>query len=318
MNQNHNFSTGIVYDPRFLQHRTKNSDVELPKRAESIVKKLQNGGLFSESNLIQPRFASKNDLLLCHTSDYIDKVEKETSSLAPNELAQLSTGDVIICKDSFEVAKLAAGGVLSAIDQVMESNYSNAFCIVRPPGHHACASIGMGFCIFNNVAIGASYALQKWGLKRVLIVDWDVHHGNGTQDIVENNPSIFYFSTHESPLYPGTGKEDEHGCGNILNMPISANVNSRANLLKAYRFDLVNAMKTFKPELVLISAGFDAHEKDLLGHLNLKTEDFGELTKIVKEIAEEHSKGRIVSVLEGGYNLEVLGDAALEHVKALG
>lgn len=318
MDPNLNFSAGIVSDPRFLLHRTRKFDVEIPKRVESIIKKLKIEGLMSESNLIRPRFATKEELLLCHTSDYIEKVEEETSSLALNELAQLSTGDVIICKDSFEVAKLAAGGVLEAIDQVMEGRFSKVFCIVRPPGHHATASAGMGFCIFNNIAIGANYALQKWGLKRVLIVDWDVHHGNGTQDIVENNPDIFYFSTHESPLYPGTGHADEHGCGNILNIPIRADANSRANLLKAYRYDLVNAMKKFKPELVLISAGFDAHEEDLLGHLKLTTEDFGELTKIVKSIADEHAQGRIVSALEGGYNLEALGDAAAAHVKGLG
>lgn len=315
---NPHFSTGIVFDERFLLHRTQIFDVEIPKRAESIIKKLKGEGLMTDTNLIPPRFASKNELLLCHTSEYIDKVEKETSALAPHELSQLSTGDVIICKNSFEVAKLAAGGVLSAIDQVMEGKYSNVFCIVRPPGHHASASIGMGFCIFNNIAIGACYALQKWGLKRVVIIDWDVHHGNGTQDIVENNPSIFYFSTHESPLYPGTGRADEHGTGNILNFPIQADANSRNHLLNAYRIHLVNAMKKFKPELVLISAGFDAHEEDLLGHLNLKTEDFAELTTLVKGIASEHAGGRIVSALEGGYNLDALGDAAVAHVKALG
>jgi acetoin utilization deacetylase AcuC-like enzyme len=316
MSKIQNFFTGIVSDPRFLLHLTGNHAFETPNRCPAIIKKLKNGGLMTDANQIKPRLASKEELLLCHTSEYIDKVEREAAECSPHEVRQLSTGDVMISKDTFDAAKLAAGGVFAAIDQVMEGKYSQVFCIVRPPGHHATSNIGMGFCIFNNVALGAHFALKKWGLKKVLIVDWDVHHGNGTQDIVESNPSIFYFSTHESPLYPGTGKAEEHGCGNVLNFPIRADANSRANLLNAYRLDLVNAMKTFQPELVLISAGFDAHEEDLLGHLNLKTEDFGELTKIVKSIADEYAQGRIVSVLEGGYNLEALGDAAESHVRA--
>lgn len=314
------FFTCIVSDPLFLQHRTEMGHVESPKRVLFAIQKLKDASLLEgikDLKSISPRFASNEELLLCHTSDYIRRVQEEAAVLLPYELKQLSTGDVTISMESFEVARLAAGGVFSAIDEVMKNACKNAFCIVRPPGHHASASIGMGFCIFNNVALGAHYALHKWGLKRVLIVDWDVHHGNGTQDIVYNNPHIFYFSTHESPLFPGTGFADDHGCGNILNFPIRADANSRINVLNAHKYDLVNAMKKFKPELVLISAGFDAHEDDLLGHFNLKTEDFAVLTAIVKSIADEHAQGRIVSVLEGGYNLEALGDSVVAHVKEL-
>lgn len=311
------FSTGIVSDPRFMLHQTEIFDVEVPKRCLAIMDKLKNAGLLTETNLIHPRFASEEELLLCHTKEYIDKVQRESSLCPPHETRQLSTGDVRISRHSFDIARLAAGSVFVAIDQVMAGKFSHVFCIVRPPGHHATACMGMGFCIFNNVALGAFYALKHWGLKKVLIVDWDVHHGNGTQDIVENNPSIFYFSSHESPLYPGTGKAEERGCGNVMNFPLRADDHARERLLDAYRIDLVNAMKIFKPELVLISAGFDAHEKDLLGHLNLKTEDFAELTSIVKAIATEHAGGKIISALEGGYNLEALGDAGVAHVRAL-
>jgi acetoin utilization deacetylase AcuC-like enzyme len=218
------------------------------------------------------------------------------------------------------VAARAAGAALNALYAVAAGRARNAFCLVRPPGHHANAGRGMGFCLFNNVAIAARYAQRKHGVGRVLIVDWDVHHGNGTQDIFYADPSVFFFSTHQWPLYPGTGRADETGAaageGTTMNFPFPAG-SGRKEILGAVQKSLVKSMEGYRPELVLISAGFDSRQGDLLGRFTLTDEDFADLTRAVMEIADRFAGGRVVSMLEGGYNLSGLASAATAHVRSL-
>jgi len=312
-----NAKTHFVTDSRYLLHDTGFGHPENPKRYIVIVEALKNLQLLGfENRPIKPRQAKDDEILLCHTSDYYKLVQNEVE-----KYPMLSTGDAVICPASFEVAILASGAVLEGVDAVMQAKAKNVFCLVRPPGHHACSNRGMGFCIFNNVAIGARYVQRKYGIERVLIVDWDVHHGNGTQEIFEEDPSVFYFSTHQEGIYPGTGFAKERGTGlgegSKLNCPIIAGMSSRIEVIKAFQEKLVPAMEEFQPEFVFISAGFDAHELDPLGRFNLTDQDFAELTYIVKRIADRYSEGRIVSVLEGGYNLKALASAAVAHVTAL-
>jgi acetoin utilization deacetylase AcuC-like enzyme len=232
----------------------------------------------------------------------------------------LSTGDTDITPNSWEVAVRAAGGALSAVDAVLTGRVRNAFCAVRPPGHHANAGRGMGFCLLNNVALAARYAQCKHGVARVAIVDWDVHHGNGTQDIFYRDGSVFFFSSHQWPLYPGTGRADETGdgagAGTTMNFPFPAG-SGRREILGAVENALIPAMDRFRPELVLISAGFDSREGDLLGRFTLTDQDFTDLTLAVMGIADRHAGGRVVSLLEGGYSLDGLASAAAAHVAAL-
>lgn len=314
-------NTAIISDPAYRKHITGRKHPETPLRFQVIVDALSAHSLLTPHNHLPPRPASLEEILLCHTADYFTLLQKEIALCPEKGTVALSTGDAIICPDSLQVALLAAGAVLTAVDAVMERKAKNAFCVVRPPGHHATSTQGMGFCLLNNVAIGARYVQKKYGLKKVAIIDWDVHHGNGTQEIFESDPSVFYFSTHQYPAYPGTGKASERGKGAgegyTLNYPIEASISSRKELFVAFREGLVPAMKQFQPEFIFISSGFDAHVTDPLGGFNLLTEDFAELTRIVMEIAHAYAHDHIVSVLEGGYNLETLGEIAVAHVQAL-
>lgn len=311
----------IIYHPNFLLHLTGPRHPEAPARCESIVDALKRQGLLENENLFLPLPASLEQIALCHKKSYTDLLMREISLVKEMQAITgeytLSCGDVQICPESMDVALLACGAVLKAVELVMEGAQNRAFVIVRPPGHHATSSSGMGFCLFNNVAVAARFALQKYPLKRILIVDWDVHHGNGTQDIFYNDAQVFYFSTHQSGIYPGTGSEEEKGCGNILNCPIAGGPGSRQLVLKAFHEKLTGAMKSFQPELIFISAGFDGHYADPLGGFDLTADDFYELTEVVCQIANQYSGGRIVSVLEGGYNLNALAESAVSHVKAL-
>lgn len=317
--------TCIVSSPDYLIHLTGEGHPESPARLEYIDRALLKAGLQTPLNTISPRYATKADILLCHKENYFHLVEREVHTIAEMGIndgsAFLSTGDAPICPESFAIALLAAGGILSAVDAVMKGKAKNAFCAVRPPGHHACPSQGMGFCIFNNIAIGARYAQNRYGIHRVLIVDWDVHHGNGTELIFYEDPSVFYFSTHQKGIYPGTGSAEDRGhgkgLGTTLNCPIEGGKGSREKVIEAFRDKLMPSMELFKPELVMISAGFDAHYLDPLGGFDLTDEDFGLLTEIVKSIADTYAQGRLVAALEGGYNLEALASATVEHVKAL-
>jgi acetoin utilization deacetylase AcuC-like enzyme len=266
--------------------------------------------------LLDPRSATEEELLLCHTPPYLRSARHDIDA----GYRYLSTGDTDIDKRSWEVAVRAAGGVLNAVDAVMAGRAQNAFCVVRPPGHHATSSRGMGFCVLNNIALAARYAQRRHGVERVLIVDWDVHHGNGTQEIFYSDPSVFFFSTHQWPLYPGTGRADETGDGAgleaTMNFPFPAG-SGRAEILGAVEDSLIPAADRFRPDLVLISAGFDSRVDDLLGDFTLTDEDFSDLTRRVMQIADRHAGGRVVSLLEGGYNLPGLASAAAAHAGTL-
>lgn len=308
--------TALVADPACLRHETGPGHPERSARFEAVMKSLAAAGLLGKLTRFQPRAVSREDLLLAHGGRYLDLAEHEITSHLP----QLSTGDTTISPDSWDAARVAAGSALAAVDAVVEGKTANAFCVVRPPGHHAGADRGMGFCILNNIAIAARHAQKRHGLKRVLIVDWDVHHGNGTQDIFYDDGSVFFFSTHQSPWYPGTGRASETGegagKGTTLNCPLPAG-SGRAEIFAAFEKQLVPAVDDFKPEMVFISAGFDSRVGDPLGQFLLTDADFADLTKLVRGIADRHAKGRVVSLLEGGYNLSGLASAATAHVQAL-
>jgi len=308
----------IVTDKRYTNHLTGAGHPESPRRVAAIIQKLKEERLLRDDNELVPRMATIEEITLCHDRNYVELVRQECLASFENGSQHLSTGDAQICPASYETALLSAGGVLVGVDAVMTGKTRNVFCVVRPPGHHASQSKGEGFCLFNNVAIGARYAQSKYGIERVAILDWDVHHGNGTQWIFENDPSVYYLSTHQYPSYPGTGLREERGIGNVKNVPITYGEDPREVILKVFSGELVDDMKKFRPELVMISAGFDSRVGDPLGFFNLSDDDFRELTKVVMGIADEYAEGRLVSVLEGGYHLEGLACAAAAHVEILG
>jgi acetoin utilization deacetylase AcuC-like enzyme len=308
--------TGLVADSRVNKHAAPAGHPERAARFSAVLNRLESSGLTRDLVRLPSRFATDDELALAHTREYISLVDREVSS----RRTQLSTGDTDICPESAVAARLAAGCVLSAVDAVFSRHVSNAFCLVRPPGHHASAARGMGFCLFNNIAVAARYARHRHAAKRVLIVDWDVHHGNGTQDIFYEDGHVLFFSTHQSPWYPGTGARNETGegagAGKIINCPFSAG-SGQAEIAGAFREQLLPAATVFEPDLVLISAGFDSRINDPLGHFLLTDADFGELTALLLELAGKFCDGRLVSVLEGGYNLEGLALASEAHVRAL-
>lgn len=315
--------TYFIYDPIYTQHLTGLGHPECPQRVIAIHTALEDAHLIKPSLQLAAQPAQEDNLLLVHTPCYLELVGRElTSVIDAEKIHQLSTGDVTFSAKSYDAAIYAAGSGLSAVDRVMNSPNFPVFCICRPPGHHACSNKGMGFCLFNNVAITARYAQKKYGIERILIADWDVHHGNGTQEIFYNDPTVFYFSTHEKGLYPFTGAAEERGAaegiGFTCNCPIAASPTSRLEVLEAFKNRLIPLMDSFQPELILVSCGFDAHFADPLGHFNLTDQDFFELTHIVKEIANKYSYGRLISLLEGGYDLAALASASVAHVQALG
>ncbi len=304
--------TALLADPVSKLHFTGPGHPERPERFDAALSGLKGLDLVT----LATRKALEDELALCHTRAYIETVKREVAS----GCGDLSTGDTTICPASLDVALHAAGGALNAVDAVFAGEARNAFCIVRPPGHHATADRGMGFCIFNNVAIAARYAQRKHGAERVLIADWDVHHGNGTQDIFYEDGSVFFFSTHQYPWYPGTGSPEETGHGDgqgkTLNCPFPSGA-GRREIVGAFRDKLAPAAEAFQPDFMLISAGFDSRAGDPLGGFRLADADFAELTAILLEIAGRHAGGRVVSVLEGGYDLSGLASAARAHVEAL-
>lgn len=307
--------TAIIWSADFAQHITPFGHPERPERSIVIADRLQK----EQKELLwkQPRMATKDEIELCHDADYLALVEKEVGLLSANEIRLLSTGDVTISPRSYDIARLAAGAVCTACDEVLTGKVENAFCVVRPPGHHATPNRGMGFCLFNNVAIGARYMQQKYGIKRLAILDWDLHHGNGTQDIFYEDPSVLYFSTHQRGIYPGTGHASERGAGNIFNFEVPAGRDSVAKIFWAFQEKLGEVLEAFRPELLFLSAGFDAHIDDPLGRLALTTDHYYELTECIKGYAKKWCQKRIVSVLEGGYNLQALADSVAKHVESL-
>jgi len=312
----HASPTGLVYDAAFVMHDPGPAHPESPDRYRAIKKALDRAALFDRLTHIPARPASDDDLHLCHTRAYLATVRHD----AARKSATLSTGDTALGEHTLMAATLAAGAALAGIDSVMTGRTRNAFAAVRPPGHHATASRGMGFCVFNNAAIAARYARKVYGVERVLIADWDVHHGNGTQDIFYEDHGVFFFSTHQWPWYPGTGAATETGAGSgkgtTMNCPFPAG-SGHAEIVGAFRKKLVPAMAAYRPELVILSAGFDSRRADPLGRFVLRDEDFRELTEITMEIAATTANGRLLSVLEGGYNLSGLGSAVIAHVEAL-
>ena len=304
--------TGLVADAVAKEHDTGRGHPERPERFDAAFNAVKDLDLVR----IEPRVANEDEIALCHSRAYIRLVEREVMT----GFHELSTGDTIICPRSLDAALRATGGVLNAVDAVVAKKVRNAFCIVRPPGHHATPTRGMGFCLFDNIAIAARYAQHKNGVGRVLIADWDVHHGNGTQDIFYTDGSVFVFNTHQHPWYPGTGLPDETGQdkgeGMILNCPFPAG-SGRKEILGAFQERLMRVADEIKPELVLISAGFDSRVDDPLGNFLLTDGDFADLTRVMLEVADKHAKGLLVSVLEGGYNLSGLASAVRAHVQAL-
>ncbi|MFQ5913065.1 MAG: histone deacetylase [Nitrospinota bacterium] len=307
--------TAFVYHPDYLLHDAGRTHPERPERLRAIVGHLEKTDLLENLLRITPEPADEKWITRIHPADYVRLIEK-ASERAPAALDP----DTRVSKDSFRVAVLAVGGALAAVDAVMEGRAKNAFAAVRPPGHHALAARAMGFCLFNNVAIAARYVQEKYGLKRILIVDWDVHHGNGTQALFYTDPTVLFFSTHQYPFYPGTGAESEGGegpgKGTTINAPMPAGAGD-AEVIRAFREKLLPAAEKFQPEFVLISAGFDGHRRDPLAQLQLTEQGFAELTRIVTDIAGRFAGGRIVSLLEGGYDLEGLSRSVEAHLRAL-
>jgi acetoin utilization deacetylase AcuC-like enzyme len=307
--------TGLVFDPFYTLHNVEIGP-DVPARMGAIEAGLVNAGLWEQVVPIAPRDATEEEISLVHAPNYVRQVRKDVQFGA----GMLSTGDTEISDYSLEVALKATGGALEAVDHIMTGKLINAFCALRPPGHHATPTKGMGFCIFNHIAIAARYAQKKYGVDHILIVDWDVHHGNGTQDIFYDDDSVLFFSSHQHPLYPGTGKREETGTGRGLGMTINAPLPAGSGykeIIGEIETRLEPLLPKFKPDLILISAGFDARIGDPLADFTLEDEHFGMLTRRVMEWAEDYSLGRIISVLEGGYNLATLGGAVAAHVKTL-
>jgi acetoin utilization deacetylase AcuC-like enzyme len=302
----------LVADALCRDHLAGRDHPDRPERFDAVKNGLERAGLVVCMKRAAPRVATMDELLLCHTAEYLDTARRDVESGIPF----LSTGDTEITPNSWDVALRAVGGALAAVDAVATGAARNAFCILRPPGHHATSDRGMGFCLFSNAALAARYAQRKHGMARVLIVDWDVHHGNGTQEIFYEDPSVFFFSTHQWPLYPGTGRADETGdgagLGTTMNFPFPPGA-GRREILGAVQDHLLPAAAGFRPDLVVISAGFDSRVGDPLGRFTLEDEDFADLTRAVMGITD----GRVVSVLEGGYNLAGLGSASAAHAEAL-
>ncbi len=302
----------MVYDEISKCHVPSLHKLECPQRYEAVRTAIAKSSYFSALKPLQARPATDDEILACHSQTYLLRARREIESGA----IRLSTGDTYICRKSLKAAYYASGAACVAVEAVLSGLAKNAFCLTRPPGHHATANRGMGFCVFNNAAIAARHAQRKYQLGKVLILDWDVHHGNGTQEIFYEDGSVFYFSTHQSPWYPWTGKATEtgqgKGLGTTLNCPMVRGA-GRKEFLAALHHQLAPAVSRFKPELIIISAGFDARHGDPLGRLELTDNDYRDFTAFVLELAHQSAEGRVVSILEGGYNLTGLASAAAVH-----
>ena len=302
--------TAFIYHPEYLNHDTGPNHPERPSRLRACLAALQKSDVWEQLHRIEPTHASIEQLGYAHAPNYSERIRRHCEQEVP------LTYDTPVVKASFDIARLSAGGVLQAAAAVATGTAKNAFALVRPPGHHATPNRSMGFCLFNNIAIAARYLRKEHKLERVAIVDWDVHHGNGTQDIFYEDGSVFFFSIHESPLYPGTGARNERGYGKgqgtTLNVPMLGGSGDN-EYIAVFEKMLIPALKKFSPELILISAGFDAHYLDLLSTTAVTPSGFATLTNLILEFAE----GRVVSALEGGYSLEGLSESVVAHVERL-
>jgi acetoin utilization deacetylase AcuC-like enzyme len=303
--------TGLITSDTYQNHNTGDGHPEKIDRVTVIIdnfKKLDNKNLVWK----KPSKFKRSLLEKTHNSEYINFVEKSF----PKKGLSFLDGDTIISPGSKEATSDAVGSIITAIDGVQNNEFKNAFCAVRPPGHHAEKNKAMGFCIYNNVAVGANYLIEKYKLKKVAIIDFDVHHGNGTQNIFYDNEKVLYISTHQYPYYPGSGTEREKGkFNNIFNIPLPAGTTSE-EYLNAYEF-VLNKINEFKPEFLLLSAGFDAHKDDPLAQFQLESKDFYELTKRTLELSKLYCNGKVVSILEGGYDLKAIQESSAMHVDAL-
>lgn len=303
-------TTAYITHPACLAHSNGSFHPEKAERIQAIEDELVNIGFYSYMKHYEAPEATQESLLRVHSAEQIDRVVKNT----PTEGVVQIGNEVSLNPFSYKAALHAAGAVVSAVDLIMSGEVNNAFCCVRPPGHHATRETSMGFCIFNNVAVGAAYALDKYNLKRIAIVDFDVHHGNGTEDIFHNDSRVIFCSTFQHPFYPGSGAATS--AKNAVNIPIAIG-GGREEFRDAVNNHWLPALKKFKPEMIFISAGFDAHRDDNMANLNLKKSDYAWLTKVIKTFAEKCAHGRIVSVLEGGYDLKSLAECVSAHIKVL-
>ncbi len=303
--------TGLITSDTYQNHNTGDGHPEKIDRVTAIIdnfKKLNNKNLIWK----KPSKFDRSLLEVTHNSDYINFVERSF----PKKGLSFLDGDTIVSPGSKEATSDAVGSIIAAIDGVQNKEFKNAFCAVRPPGHHAEKKKAMGFCIYNNIAVGANYLIDKYKLNKVAIIDFDVHHGNGTQDIFYDNEKVLYISTHQFPYYPGSGSEQEKGkYNNIFNIPLPAGTTSE-EYLSAYEY-VLKKISDFKPEFILLSAGFDAHKNDPLAQFQLESQDFYEITRRTLELSKLYSGGKVVSILEGGYDLEALQESTEMHVKAL-
>ncbi len=303
--------TGLIISDTYKNHNTGNGH---PEKIDRVTAVIENFKRIDDKNLIWKKPSKFNLSLInkTHSEDYVNQVEKSF----PKKGLVFLDGDTIISPGSKDATKDAVGSIIAAIDGVENKEFNNAFCAVRPPGHHAEKDKAMGFCIYNNVAVGANYLIEKYKYNKIAIIDFDVHHGNGTQDIFYDNENVLYISTHQYPYYPGSGSEKEKGnFDNVLNIPLKAGTTSE-EYLNAYEI-VLNKLKTFKPEFLLFSAGFDAHIDDPLAQLMLSSEDFYKITQRTLECSKSFCKGGVVSILEGGYDLRALQSSTKRHVDAL-
>jgi acetoin utilization deacetylase AcuC-like enzyme len=313
-------ATGFLYHPTFLLHDTGRYHPESAERLRAIVDHLESDGWMKQLEPLslpaQQRPDLEDRIQKVHTPSHLTRIQTNT----PSQGYAYLDPDTPLSPASSRVGLMAVEGTLTAIDAVMAGRVRSAFCAIRPPGHHAESTRAMGFCLLNNVAIGARYLRERHGLKRVLIVDWDVHHGNGTQEIFYHDPSVMYVSLHQYPWYPGTGSRDERGAGPgegyTLNFPLPAGKGDE-EYLRIFDVELTPAVREFRPEFILISAGFDAHEEDPLAGMRVTDEGFGSMTRLVKGWAEAHCGGRVVSCLEGGYNHAALARSVERHLEVL-
>ena len=303
--------TGLIFSNSYQNHDTGPGHPEQIARVSVIIEKLRR---YNNTNILwkKPSIITDDIIKDTHDDAYVDLVKNSFPTKGFSSL----DGDTIISPGSKEATFDAAASIITAIDGVQNKEFKNAFCSVRPPGHHCNQNKAAGFCILNNVAIGAKYLLKKYKYKRIAIIDFDVHHGNGTQDIFYDNKNVLFISTHQYPYYPGTGSEKEKGkFNNICNIPLPAGTNSE-EYLNAFEFAL-KRLRDFKPEFILISAGFDGHNDDPLAQFKLDTDDYYKITKRILETSKKFSNGKVVSILEGGYDLQALQDSAKRHVDAL-
>lgn len=308
--------TGFVYHPQYLEHDMGAGHPESPDRLRAIMRRLEHTGVLSRLVRINPAPASDEWITQVHAASYVETLKRRTPTSGRVSL----DADTSMSAGSLAAAYLAAGGALAAADAIVAGSVEHAFCALRPPGHHAERDRAMGFCLFNNVAIAARYLQRRHAIARVLIVDWDVHHGNGTQHTFNNDPTVLFFSTHQYPYYPGTGRATEtgegQGAGATINVPMDAGEGDDT-YREVFQKVLMPAADAFQPDFVIVSAGFDAHKDDPLAGMGVTEEGYADLTRMVLSIARRHSRGRLLSCLEGGYHLQALAASVERHLLTL-